>query len=295
MFEQKLKNGKFVITAEIVPPLSSNRDDLIKRVSPLAGLADAVNLTDGAGARLAMSSMSASAILVQEGFEPVLQMTCRDRNRIGLASDLIGAGAQGIKNLLVLRGDDPSKGDMPAAKPVFDIESVQLIEMAADLQSALPADSRKIASPPAFFTGCADAPHDPAPDWQPDGLRAKIAAGAQFAQTQFCFDLEVARRYFSRLREAGITRQLKFVVGIGPLLSARQAHFMNDNLFGVTIPDPVIKRMEAADDQRAEGQKICVEMAVGLRDIDGVSGVHIMAPQQNGTTIARTISSIQAF
>ncbi|VAV94071.1 5,10-methylenetetrahydrofolate reductase [hydrothermal vent metagenome] len=295
MLEQKLKKGDFVITAEIVPPLSGDRDDLFKRVAPLAGLVDAVNLTDGAGARLAMSSTAASALLVAEGFEPILQMTCRDRNTIGLASDLLGASAQGIKNLLILRGDDPAKGDMPTAKAVFDIESSELISMASDLQGTLGKKGREITSPPEFFIGCADAPHDPASDWQPDGLRRKIAAGAQFAQTQFCFDIDTARNYFARLNDLGITQQLKFIVGIGPLLSLRQARFMNENLFGVTVPERTLKRLEEAGDQKAEGQKICIELARAFKGIAGISGVHIMAPQQNGETIAQVVKSIRGF
>ena len=289
MLEQKLKNGDFVITAEVVPPLSASADDLTKRVAPLGGLVDAVNLTDGAGARLAMSSLAASALLVREGFEPILQMTCRDRNRIGLASDLLGASALGIKNLLILHGDDPSKGDMPEAKPVFDLDSKGLIELAANLDKVPGEDGRKIANAPDFHIGCADAPFDPPAGWQPESLRGKIAAGARFAQTQFCFDIEVAKAYFSRLESEGITKQLKFIVGVGPLLSAKQAQFMNDNLFGVTVPDAIIKRMEEADDQRAEGRKICAEIVSGLRDVSGVNGVHIMAPMQNSQAIAQTI------
>ena len=294
MLEQKLKNGDFVITAEIVPPLSGSADDLIKRVAPLAGLVDAINLTDGASARLAMSSLAASAVMVREGFEPILQMTCRDRNRIGLASDLLGASALGIKNVLVLRGDDPSKGDMPETKPVFDLESADLIKMAANMQSSLGDEGRTISCPPELHVGCADAPHDPAADWKPNGLRVKIAAGGRFAQTQFCFDLDVVKRYFARLREENITDELKFIVGVGPLLSARQAQFMNDNLFGVQVPNHIIARMENADDQKAEGRKICVEIVAGLREVAGVGGVHIMAPMQNGQAIAATIKAIAA-
>ena len=293
MLEQKLKNGDFVITAEIVPPLSASADDLIKRAAPLGGLVDAINLTDGAGARVAMSSLAASSLLVREGFEPILQMTCRDRNKIGLASDLLGASALGIKNLLILHGDDPSKGDMPEATPVFDLDSKGLIELAAHLDKVPGPDGREIANAPDFYVGCADAPFDPPADWQPDGLRGKIAAGARFAQTQFCFDVDVAKAYFGRLESEGITKALKFIVGVGPLLSAKQAQFMNDNLFGVTVPDATIKRMEEADDQRAEGRKICAEIVSGLRDVPGVSGVHIMAPMQNSQAIAQTIEQFR--
>lgn len=286
ILEEKLARGDFVVTAEIVPPLSGSADDLLKRAAPLGGVVDAVNVTDGAGARLAMSSLAASALLVREGLEPVWQITCRDRNRIGLASDILGASALGIKNVLVLNGDDPAKGDMPEAKPVFDVDSRALIAMAADLQGP---GGREIVNPPRLFTGCADAPFDVPADWQPKGLEAKIAAGARFAQTQFCFDIEVTRRYFARLTEMGITDKLKFIAGIGPLLSLKQARFMNDNLFGVTIPHAIMARMENASNEKSEGRAICRELVAQLREIDGISGVHIMAPMQSGTAIAEVV------
>ncbi len=288
MLQEKLQKGDFVITAEIVPPLSGNAGDLMDRVSPLAGVVDAVNITDGAGARLAMSSLVASAILVREGFEPVLQLTCRDRNRIGLAADLLGASALGIKNLLILHGDDPSKGDMPEAKAVFDLDSKGLLAMAGDMNAIV---EREIAHCPQFHIGCADAPIDPPVDWKPVSLQAKIAGGAQFAQTQFCFDLDVAKRYFERLGQEGVIDKLKFIVGVGPLLSFKQAKFMDENLFGVSVPKHILARMENADDQKAEGRKICAELVEGLRDISGVAGVHVMAPMQNGKSIAEAIKA----
>lgn len=294
MIEKKLKSRDFVITAEIVPPLSGHRDDLLRKVAPLAGKIDALNLTDGAGARLAMSSLAASAIVAREGIEPIMQMTCRDRNRIGIAADVLGASALGVRNLLVLHGDAPSAGDMPEAKPVFDLDSRGVMEMIARFKQNKGPGERALVAPPDLFVGCADAPHDPAPDWKPEGLRGKIAAGAQFAQTQFCFDVDVARRYFERLDDEGITEKLRFIVGVGPLLSVNQAKFMNDNLFGVTVPQDIMARLENADDQRAEGRKICSEIVSGLRDIKGVSGVHIMAPMQNGQAIAKTIEEIKA-
>lgn len=294
MFEQKLNSKDFVITAEVVPPLSGKADDLLQRVAPLVGKVDALNLTDGAGARLAMSSLAASAIVIGEGFEPIMQLTCRDRNRIGIASDVLGATALGIANVLVLHGDAPSSGDMPEAKPVFDLDSRGVMELICRLKQGEGPQNRALVSPPELLIGCADAPHDPAPDWKPEGLRGKIAAGAQFAQTQFCFDVEVARRYFARLDDEGITEKLRFIVGVGPLLSVKQAKFMNDNLFGVTVPQDIMARLENADDQRAEGRKICSEIVAGLRDIKGVSGVHIMAPMQNGQAIAKTIDEIKA-
>lgn len=290
MLREKLARGEFAITAEITPPLSAARDAVLARAEPLAGLADAVNVTDGASARVAVSSFAAAAILAAAGIEPVAQVTCRDRNRIALASDLLGAAAQGVVNLLVLHGDDPKTGDMPEAKPVYDLDSRAVMALARDMRDlgTLPS-GRNIESRPDFHIGCADTPLDPAADWLPTGLEAKYAAGARFAQTQFCFDLALARRYFARLAEAGITGRMKFIVGVGPLLSVRQARYMNDNLFGVTIPPAIMERMEAASDERAEGRAICVELIEGLAGIEGVAGAHLMAPMQSARAIAETI------
>jgi methylenetetrahydrofolate reductase (NADPH) len=286
----KLAGGKFVITAEVTPPLSASADALLARVAPLAGLVDAVNVTDAAAARPAMSSFAAAAILAREGLEPVLQITCRDRNRIALASDLLGAAAQGIENLLILHGDDPAVGDMPDAKPVYDLDSRGLMALARDMsEKAILPSGRRIEPAPRFFIGCADTPLDPPADWAPNGLAAKIAAGAQFAQMQFCFDLDLARRYFSRLKQAGITEQLALLVGVGPLLSASQARHMHDNLFGISMPEAVIARLEGASDERAEGLTICAELVTGLATIDGVAGVHFMAPAQSSQAIAEAI------
>ena len=292
MLRQKLQRGAFVITAEVTPPLAASRDAVLKRADALAGLADAVNVTDAASARVSVSSFAAAAILAQAGIEPVAQMTCRDRNRIALAGDLLGAAAQGVTNFLILHGDDPRAGDMPEAKPVFDLDSRGVMTMARDMRDlgTLPS-GRDIDPRPDFHIGCADAPIDPAEDWLPTGLEAKSAAGADFAQTQFCFDVEIARRYFARLGEAGITRRMKFIVGVGPLLSVRQARFMNDNLFGVSIPPAIMERMQSAGDERAEGRAICIELMAALGDIEGVAGVHIMAPMQSAQAIADTIKA----
>ncbi|MBL8906838.1 MAG: methylenetetrahydrofolate reductase [Rhizobiales bacterium] len=288
--ESKLAEGRFVITAEVAPPLTASADVLIERVKPLEGLVDAVNVTDAASARAALSSFAASAILVREGFEPVLQTTCRDRNRIALSSDLLGAAAQGVRNLLILHGDDPKTGDMPDAKPVYDLDSRAVMSLARDMRDeGCLLSGREIIEPPHFHIGCADAPVDPSDNWEPKGLEAKIAAGAQFAQTQFCFDAALAERYFARLDALGITKRLKIIAGIGPLLSAKQARFMNEKLFGVSIPASIIDRLEAASDPKAEGRAICVELIDRLRAMKGVSGVHIMAPLQSPEAIAETV------
>ena len=288
----RLDQNHFVITAEITPPVSGSRDPLLARAAPLAGLVDGLNITDAASAKPAMSSIASAGILARQGFDPVVQMTCRDRNRIALTGDLLGASALGITNLLILHGDDPKAGDMPEAKPVFDLDSRSLMQVARTMCSgAQTLSGRQVIDPPDFFIGCADSPRDPGKDFKPDGLAAKIAAGARFAQTQFCFDLDIARRYFSALDKAGITKDLKIIAGTGPLLSFAQAKFMHDNLFGVTIPAHILQRMENAVDERAEGRAICIELMQGLSTIKGVAGVHIMAPMQNPRAIAETITA----
>lgn len=280
----------FAITAEIVPPLSADREALLARAAPLAGKADAINLTDGAGARVSLSSFAGAAILAAAGIEPVLQVTCRDRNRIALAADLLGAAAQGVRNILVLHGDNPEGGDLPEAKPVYDLDSRGVMRLVKDMRDdgVLPS-GRKIEPPPQLLIGGADTPFDPPPEWAPEGLLAKADAGADFIQTQFCFDLEVARRYLARLADFGLTERLKILIGVGPIVSARSARWMHDNLFGVEIPEAVIVRLEAAADQAAEGRRLCVELIQGLREIPGVAGVHIMAPQQKAETIAAVV------
>jgi methylenetetrahydrofolate reductase (NADPH) len=277
--QDKLKAGRFVITAEVTPPVSADRGELLAKALPLKGLADAVNITDGAGARPHLASVTAAAMLVEAGIEPVLQFTCRDRNRIALQSDLLAAAASGVRNLLMLRGDDPSAGDQPDAKPVFDLDPRQLLETARRLRDAgeLPS-GRKVTGRADFFLGSADNPIDPPAGWEPAGLTAKLEAGAQFVQTQFCMDAGVVRRYMMRLAEAGIADRLSLLIGVVPLRSAKSARWIKEKLFGAIIPDAVIARMEQAADPAAEGRAICIEMVRELAAVPHVAGVHIMAP-----------------
>jgi methylenetetrahydrofolate reductase (NADPH) len=291
--ETKINAGRFVITAEIVPPLSAAAGKLLAEAQLLEGRVDAINVTDAAAGRTSMSSFAAAAILVSNGHVPILQVTCRDRNRIALAGDLIGAAAQGVQNLLILKGDDPKGGDQPDAKPVFDYESGQLLALARDMRDkgALPSE-RKIEPPPRFFIGAADVPRRPDANWKAAPLLAKIDAGADFVQTQFCFDLDVARAYIGRLRDEGITDRLAVIIGVGPIRSAKSARWMNENLFGVHVPDATIARLEGAKDQAAEGRAICAELIAGLREIEGVAGAHVMAPAQGPDAIAQVLSSL---
>jgi len=288
--EEKIRSGRFVITAEIVPPLSAAPTKLLAEAELLKGKVDAINVTDAAAGKTTMSSFASAAILAANGYEPILQVTCRDRNRIALAGDLIGAAAQGIRNLLILKGDDPKGGDQPDAKPVFDLESGQLLALARDLRDKgeLPS-GRKVEPPPRFFLGAADVPRRPDANWKPGPLLAKIEAGAGFAQTQFGFDLDVVRAYIGRLRDEGITDKLGVIIGVGPIRSAKSARWMNENLFGVHVPDATIQRLEGAKDQAAEGRAICAELIAGLREIRGVAGAHVMAPAQGPEAIAQVL------
>jgi methylenetetrahydrofolate reductase (NADPH) len=280
--QEKLQAGRFVITAEVTPPVSASRDELLAKALPLKGLADAVNITDGAGARPHLGAVTAAAMLVQAGIEPILQFTCRDRNRIALQSDLLGAAASGVRNLLMLRGDDPSAGDQPDAKPVFDLDARELLETARTLRDSgeLPS-GRKVTGRAEFFLGAADNPIDPPAGWAPTGLAAKVAAGAQFVQTQFCMDAEVVRRYMARLAEHGLAGKLNILIGVVPLKSVRSAAWIREKLFGAIIPDAIVSRLDRASDPAAEGRRICLELVQELSEIPHVAGAHIMAPNND--------------
>jgi methylenetetrahydrofolate reductase (NADPH) len=290
-FAERLHGGKFVITAEIAPPASCGPDDLRRKAERLSGLADAVNVTDGAGARASMSALAAASLLIGMGIEPILQLACRDKNRLALQGELMGAAALGIRNLLLLTGDDPKAGDQPDTKPVFDIDSKALLETARRLrdEGTLPT-GRKVGGKAHFFLGAADVPIDPPADWQPHALLGKVKSGAQFVQTQFCMDVGIVRRYVGRLAQAGLAQKLAILIGVTPLRSAKSAAWMKSHLFGTIIPDALIKRMEDAADPEREGVRICADLISELSTIAGVSGVHIMAPG-NDAAIAGVIAA----
>jgi methylenetetrahydrofolate reductase (NADPH) len=277
LLQTRLRTGQFVVTAEITPPVSTDPAEFLRRALPLKGLATAVNVTDGAGAKVHLSSLAAAHFLVQTGIEPIFQMTCRDRNRLALQGDLLGAAALGIHNILVLAGDNPKVGDQPEAKAVFDLDSRQLIALAHSMRT-----DKKLPSGTPFAgsfdlaIGAADVPVDPPPDWNPKGLFAKAEAGANFVQTQFCMDMGIVRRYASRLLELGF--KLPILIGIAPIPSAKSARWMREKLFGTIIPDSIVERLEKASDPKAEGRKVCIEILRELAEIPGVAGAHVMAP-----------------
>ncbi|MBT8436102.1 MAG: methylenetetrahydrofolate reductase [Gammaproteobacteria bacterium] len=276
---QVLQAGQFAITAETSPPDSSSPQSVLDRVICLKDLADAVNVTDGASARVHMSALAAAAIMAREGIEPVLQQTTRDRNRLALQGDVLGAAALGIHNFLCLTGDKMSAGDQPDAAEVFEIDSGELMRQMRDMRdSGTYPSGREIDPAPSLFLGAAEMPAEPEENWPAARLQAKIDNGTQFFQTQYCFELEKVKRYCRGLVDGGFTEQAHFLIGIGPLASARSARWMNDNLFGVHVPDQIIARLEAADDQKAEGRAICAELLQGFSEIEGCAGAHLMAP-----------------
>jgi len=288
--EAVLRRGQFALTAETSPPDAGGAGPLLARTRGLRGLADAVNVTDGAGARAHMSALAAAAILAQSGIEPVLQLTVRDRNRLALQGDLLGAAALGVPSILCLHGDDLARSDQPETRPVHDIDSATLMATARRLRDdgTLPS-GRPVEPRPRLFIGAADSPVDPPAGWKPDRLAAKLAAGADFVQTQFCFDLPLLRRYLAALADHGLRGRVHVLVGIGPLASAKAARWMVANLRGTHIPEPLIDRLERAPDPRAEGRRICVELLQELAEMAGVAGAHLMAPRGEAT-IAEAIA-----
>ena len=274
-----LQAGHFAMTAETSPPDAASAQAVIDRVTCLKGLADAVNVTDGASARVHMSAFAAATIMAREGIEPVLQLTTRDRNRIALQGDVVGASALGIHNFLCLTGDKMSAGDQPDAVEVFEMDSGELMRQMRDMRDngSFPS-GRKIDPAPSLFLGAAEMPAEPGENWPAARLQAKIDNGTQFFQTQYCFELEKVKRYCQALVDGGFTEQAYFLIGIGPLASARSALWMNENLFGVHIPDNIIERLEGAADQKAEGRAICAELLQAFSEIEGCAGAHLMAP-----------------
>jgi methylenetetrahydrofolate reductase (NADPH) len=277
--EEALRSGRFVMTAEVTPPVSCDAQDVLRLALPLRGLADAINVTDGASARAHMSAPIAATLLAHERLEPILQLTCRDRNRLALEGALMGAAACGVRNVLCLMGDDPKAGDQPETKGVFDLDAAGLMRLARMLRDErrLPS-SRAVAGRAPFFIGAADLPIDPPPGWRPERLAAKVEAGAQFVQTQFCMDAGVARRYAARLAEHATTRQLFLIIGVAPVRSAKSARWMARHLYGSIIPENLIARLESAKDVAAEGERICIELVEELASVPGIAGVHVMAP-----------------
>jgi methylenetetrahydrofolate reductase (NADPH) len=281
--ERVLRSGRFAVTAELDAPDSADAADVYKNALVLSEVCDAINATDGSGANCHMSSMGCCALLTRAGYEAVLQVGCRDRNRIAIQGDLLGAAAMGVRNVLCITGDDVSNGDQPEAKRVFDLDSVQLLNIARTMRDkGVLLSGRKLKTAPQFFIGAVENPFAPPLDWRPLRLAKKVQAGAQFIQTQYCFDVARFKAFMQRVCDLGLHKQVFILVGVGPLRSIKAAEFMRDRVPGVWIPDAVMQRMSQTpkDKQAEEGKKICIEIIQQVSEIEGVSGVHVMAYRQ---------------
>jgi methylenetetrahydrofolate reductase (NADPH) len=275
-----LKAGQFAVAAELSPPRGVNLEAIQRDAQTLKDYADAVNVTDNQAASVRMASIPVCGLLVGQGVEPVAQMTCRDRNRLAIQADLLGAAALGVRNLLCLSGDHGRWGDHPHAKNVFDLDSTHLIRLARNMVERGCLDNgREISPAPEFFIGAAANPFAPPYDYRPYRLAKKVAAGARFIQTQLIFNVPRFREYMAQVRALGLHEQVYIMAGVGPLKSVRMAEFMATKVPGMDVPAEVVERMAKTPRaaQPEEGLRICAEIIEQVREVSGVAGIHIMA------------------
>ncbi len=283
-FESRLKKvltaGHFAVTAECGPPKGADPDSIRKKGSLLKDFVDSVNVTDNQTGVVRLCSLAAGALLREEGLDPVLQMVTRDRNRIALQSDVLGASALGIRNILCLSGDHQSFGNQPDAKGVFDLDSIQLIQVVREMRDRRHIlGGEELSRGPDLFVGAVANPFADPFFYRVFRLGKKVSAGAEFIQTQCIYNLPKFKEWMGQVRDRGINKNAFILGGVTPLKSARMAEYMAKNVAGMDIPDEILKRMKSVPpkDQRGEGLKICVETIQALRQIEGVRGVHIMA------------------
>jgi len=280
-FERVLRAGGFAVTTELAPPDSADPEDVYRRARVFDGYVDAINATDGSGANCHMSSIAVCALLTRVGYAPIMQISCRDKNRIAIQGDILGGAAMGVCNMLCLTGDGVQAGDHPQAKPVFDLDCVSLLDIARTLRDDHHFQSgRKITFAPRVFFGAAENPSGLPHDWRAMRLAKKVAAGAQFIQTQYCYDIPLLQGFMDQVDGLGLLGKVFILVGVGPLRSAKTAEWMRKNVPGMHVPDAVIARLQGAKDQAREGREFCIELIQEIREIRGVHGVHLMAYRQ---------------
>jgi len=278
MLERVLRAGKFAVTAELNPPDSSDPRDVLTAAAPLRDVTDAINATDASGANCHMSSIGICSILTRVGLGSVLQISCRDRNRIAIQGDVLGAASMGVGNVLCLTGDGVGVGDQPGSRGVFDLDCMSLLRTLKTMRDeGAFLSGRKLSAPPQIFLGAAENPCIPPFERRADRLKKKVDAGADFIQTNYIFDIEPFRRFMQRVRDLGLDERVYILAGVGPLASARAARWMRTNVPGIHVPDAVVSRLERAANPSAEGKKLCIELIRQVREIPGVKGVHVMA------------------
>ncbi len=280
-FERALASGHPVITCEIASGDSADPEDVRRRVRMVRDHVDAINIPDNTAGIVHMSALATSAIVAREGVEPIMHVSCRDRNRMALQSDLLGAAALGIRNVLCLTGDHMIHGDHPQAKPVFDLDSIQLVALVDHLaRRGRYLSGRPIEPPPRLLPGTTENPFAPPHDFRARRLQKKVDAGARFVQTQIIFNVVRFREFMKQVRDLGLDRRVPILAGIAPLRSARAAEYMRDRVPGMDVPDDLVRRMRSAGDERSrreeEGIAICVEIIEQVRVIPGVAGLHLM-------------------
>lgn len=276
----RFAEGGFAVTAEIGPPRGADADAVRRKAAVLRGHVDAANVTDNQGAHTRLSSWAGSVLALEAGVEPVMQMTTRDRNRIALQSDLISASALGIPNVLLLSGDHPAFGDHPDAKPVFDVDSTQLVWTARMMrEDARLLSGRTLEPSPRWLIGAVENPFAPPARFRARRLGKKVAAGADFVQTQYVFDVGGFQRWMSDVRDLGLDERCKIIAGVGPIRSVRALEYMRSQVPGIHVPDDVVRRLRSVPSERVpeEGMRLCTEIVQDLTDTAGVSGVHVMA------------------
>jgi len=276
--EKVLESGGFAVTAEAGPPRGAVPSVIQRKGELLKASCDALNVTDNQTAIVRMSSISGCILLKQLGVDPVIQMVCRDRNRIALQSDILGAIALGIGNVLCLTGDHQKFGDHPSAKGVFDLDSIQLIQMLRQMRDEKKfLSGEKISGEVPLFIGAAENPYADPFEYRVLRLVKKVKAGADFIQAQAIFDVGKFTKWMEMVTDRGLDKKIHILAGVIPIRSAGMARYMRDNVPGVSVPDEIVTRMEDAKDTREEGLKICLEIIDQIKDIPGVHGIHIMA------------------
>jgi methylenetetrahydrofolate reductase (NADPH) len=283
--EKLLAAGEFVVTAELGPPKSADLATINTKAGHLRGQVDAVNITDNQTAIVRVSSLAASKLALDQGLEPVMQMTCRDRNRLAMQADILGAYLLGIRNLVCLSGDHQCFGNHPTARHVYDLDSVQLIAMVRDMRDKkifacgeeIRNSAKAEAREPRMFIGAAANPFADPFEFRALRLEKKINAGADFIQTQCIYDMDRFKRWMELVRARGLHKRCKILAGLTPIKTAGMARYMRDKVAGITMPQALIERMERSKDPKNEGTLICVEQIHELQKIEGVAGIHLMA------------------
>lgn len=276
--ERMLESGNFAVTGEIGPPKSCNGEIVRHHARMLKGYCESYNLTDNQTAIVRLSSIASGKILVEEDCEPNIQIVCRDRNRIGIQSDVLGAAALGIKNILALSGDHQKFGNHPTSKNVYDVDSIQLIQILDGMRKGYFANGEQMKDePPKIYIGCAANPFADPFEFRVTRLEKKADAGADFCQTQCILDMERFERWMELVRARGLHKRIKILAGITPMKSVKAAKYMQKFVAGMMVSDDLIERLEKAEDVKAEGVNIAIEQIQYLKKMEGIAGVHIMA------------------